>query len=244
MVLAVVALLAPLWLPVCLVIVLAIWLEDRGRIFYLQERLGQGGRLFNIVKFRTMVQNAEHLTGPVLAFRSDVRSTRVGRMLRRSHLDEVPQLFNVLRGEMSFVGPRPERPELYQQIEQELPAFARRLRVKPGIAGLAQARGGYHAAPRVKLRYDNLYVKTMGPWLDLKLLLRCLWIALSPGSAGKRFSMSSAGAARSAKARGKACPEQETLREAAPQAVHGGGRQERRPGAGVSATQGGRGVAR
>lgn len=217
------ALLAPLWLPICLIVPLAIWLEDRGRIFYQQERLGRNGRLFNIVKFRTMVQNAEHLTGPVLAYRSDERSTKVGRVLRRTHLDEVPQLINVLRGEMSFVGPRPERPELYQQIEQELPAFAKRLRVRPGIAGLAQARGGYHAAPRVKLRYDNLYVNAMGPWLDLKLLLRCLWIALATGSAGKSFAKSSAGAAPSAKGQGKACPEKETLRESAPQALKGVG---------------------
>ena len=203
-VLAVIAVLAPLWLPICLVISLAIWLEDRGRVFYVQQRLGQGGRLFNIVKFRTMVQNAEHLTGPVWASVSDARATKVGRVLRRTHLDEMPQIINVLRGEMSWVGPRPERPELMDGIEQEVPAFSGRLRVKPGIAGLAQSRAGYHAKPRDKLRYDNLYVAAMSPLLDLKLLVRCLWIALTAGLVAKFSPAGAAGLKPGANAADKA----------------------------------------
>ena len=169
--------LAPLWLLLWIVIPVAIWLEDRGRVLHVQQRLGREGRPFDIIKFRTMVEDAERLTGPVLAQRSDPRSTRVGRVLRRLHVDELPQLVNVAKGDMSFVGPRPERPELTAKIKSEVPRFTERLRVRPGIAGLAQLRGAYHTSPRSKLRYDRLYIARMGPLLDLKLLTLCLWKA-------------------------------------------------------------------
>ena len=120
----------------------------------------------------------------------DARPTAVGRLLRRFHLDELPQVVNVLRGEMSLVGPRPERPEIAARIESERPGFARRLAVRPGIAGLAQARSRCGHLPRNKLRYDLVYIRAMGPWLDLRLCAACVWRALlgplRPGRDGGR----------------------------------------------------------
>ena len=170
--------LCPLWLVLGMAIALAIRLEGGGGVLYRQRRLGRGGRVFRILKFRTMAEGAEQRTGPVWAAWRDARSTAVGRVLRRFRLDELPQAVNVLRGEMSLVGPRPERPEMAARIEAGLPAFARRLEVRPGIAGLAQARGGFGLTPRHKLRYDLLYVAAMGPWLDLKLCAACAGRAL------------------------------------------------------------------
>lgn len=168
----------PLWLLLGVAIALAIRLEDGGRVLYRQARLGRDGRRFLILKFRTMVEYADEPTGPVWPARPAARSTAVGRVLRRFHLDELPQVLNVLKGEMSLVGPRPERPELAARIEREVPGFAQRLRVRPGLAGLAQARAGHDLAPRYKLRYDLHYLATMGPWLDLKLCALCVWRAL------------------------------------------------------------------
>ena len=167
--------LAPIWLLLCIVIPLAIWLEDRGTVIHVQRRVGRHGQPFDIIKFRTMVEDAERLTGPVLAMKGDPRSTHVGAWLRRFHLDEIPQFINVAKGDMSLVGPRPERPELVAQITCNVPGFPERLSVRPGIAGLAQAQGSYHLSPRSKLRYDRLYIQSMGPLLDLKLLAKCLW---------------------------------------------------------------------
>ena len=169
----------PLLVVLALAIPLAIRLEDGGRVLYFQPRLGRDGKIFNIMKFRTMVQGAESATGPVWAARRDARATAVGRVLRLYHLDELPQLINILRGDMSLVGPRPERPELAERFRREVPDFSRRLRVRPGVMGLAQARGGYHFHPRRKLRYDDLYIETMGPMLDLKLCALCLWKAFN-----------------------------------------------------------------
>ena len=187
----------PLWVAAGLAIPLAIRLEDGGSVLYRQARLGRGGRVFRILKFRTMVEGAEERTGPVRAACPDARATAVGRLLRRFHLDELPQVMNVVRGDMSLVGPRPERPALAARIEREVPGFSRRLGVRPGIAGLAQARGGGDMAARRKLRYDLLYIATMGPWLDLKLCLLCGWKALSGASAvidsGARVSSARSG---------------------------------------------------
>ena len=175
---AALALLFPLWALLGLSVPLAIWLEDRGRVFYVQNRLGRAGHIFRIIKFRTMVENAEIETGPVRARPHDARMTRVGRVLRRFHIDEIPQVVNILRGEMSLVGPRPERPELATQLEREIPGFSQRLRVRPGLIGLAQTLGTYHLHPRRKLRYDNLYISRMSPWLDIRLCALCLWYAI------------------------------------------------------------------
>ena len=139
-------------------------------------------RVFRMLKFRTMVEDAEERTGPVWAAWRDARSTAIGRVLRRYHLDELPQVVNVLRGEMSLVGPRPERPALAARIGRTVPGFESRLRVRPGIAGLAQWRGGHPVRARHKLRYDNLYIARMGPWLDLRLFAACVCTTLRPSS--------------------------------------------------------------
>ena len=190
--LAAAALLAPLWVPLALVLPLAIRARDGGPALYRQRRLGRGGTVFEILKFRTMVLGAEGATGPVWAAPRDARATPLGRVLRRLRLDELPQALNVLRGEMSLVGPRPERPELAPRCEREAPGFARRLAARPGIAGLAQARGGSTVGPRDKLRYDLLYVRGMGPWLDLKLcaasLLRVAREALPRAARRRTFA--------------------------------------------------------
>ena len=171
--------LLPFWAVVWTLIPIAIWLEDRRPIFYKQERLGRFGKRFWLFKFRTMVVDAEAGTGAVLATKEDARITAVGRVLRRFHLDELPQIINIVRGDMSLVGPRPERPELAEAFASDLPHFADRLAVRPGIAGLAQACGrkGYWTPPREKLRYDKLYLSQMGPGTDLKLLFLSFWVA-------------------------------------------------------------------
>ena len=167
-------LLLPLWLVLSLAIPLAIRLDSPGPVLYRQPRLGRGGRVFHMVKFRTMIDGAEAHTGPVWAAWRDERTTRVGRVLRRYHLDELPQIVNVLRGEMSLVGPRPERPELAARFEREVPGFSERLRVRPGIMGLAQALGSYHMHPQHKLHFDTHYMATMSPWVDVTLCVSCL----------------------------------------------------------------------
>ena len=173
--------LAPIWLLLCLLIALAVRLEDGGRVLHRQRRVGRTGREFDLIKFRTMVEGAERHSGPVWAAALDTRVTRVGALLRRFHLDEIPQIVNVVKGEMSLVGPRPERPALVRRIERRLPRFRERLSVRPGIAGLAQARRGYHISPRAKLRYDLVYIETMGPLTDIKLLVACLVKTLRSG---------------------------------------------------------------
>ena len=168
----------PVWIALWIIIPLAIWLGDRGPVFYTQVRVGRHGNLFRLVKFRTMIRGAEDYTGPIWAADSDRRITPIGRILRPFRLDEVPQVVNIWRGEMSLVGPRPERPELMEEFSRTLPQFSMRLRVRPGVAGLAQVQGSYSTSPRNKLRYDNLYIENIGSFLDLKLLVRSLWAAL------------------------------------------------------------------
>ena len=179
--------LLPVWPVLAAAVALAVRLSGPGPVLYRQVRLGREGREFQILKFRTMAPDAEERTGPVWATWNDARATPVGRVLRRYHLDELPQAVNVLRGEMSLVGPRPERPELAARIEPAVPGFSRRLRVRPGIAGLAQARGGSGIRPRDKLRYDRCYIEAMAPWLDLRLCVLCVWKALRPGVARRRY---------------------------------------------------------
>ena len=187
-------LLFPLWLLIWTLVPLAIRLEDRGPVFYAQERVGRGGERFNVLKFRTMIQDAESLTGQVLAAEDDPRLTRVGKILRKLHLDEMPQVINIVRGEMSLVGPRPERPALAEQYNREVPGFSERLRVRPGIAGLAQVRGSYWTDPGYKLKYDNLYIETMSPWLDCKLLFLAVWVAIKRVFYGPDASVADNGA--------------------------------------------------
>ena len=164
--------------PILLIVAIAIRLDTPGPIFFRQERMGLGGQIFKIVKFRTMVSDAEKETGPVLARVDDDRVTPIGRVLRHLRIDEIPQMWNVLTGEMALVGPRPERPEIYDDIIMDMPEFFKRLEAKPGITGLAQIRGGYHTDPKDKLRYDLLYIKRRSIWLDLKIIGITAYICL------------------------------------------------------------------
>jgi len=164
-------------LPLYLLIALAVWLESRSPVIFTQERVGLRGRPFLMFKFRSMVPNAERETGPVWAATNDARVTRVGAFLRRTHLDELPQFWNVLRGEMSVVGPRPERPVFLVKLDREIPGFSRRCAVKPGITGLAQVRNGYtHSTKgaRRKFRYDLHYARNYCFLLDLKIMARTI----------------------------------------------------------------------
>lgn len=156
--------------PMALLIALSIKLEDRGPIFYFQERVGRGGRVFRLYKFRSMVPQAESKTGPVLSSTSDNRVTRVGRFLRATALDELPQLWNIFKGDMSFVGPRSERPCFVNQFNQDIPGYALRHRVRPGLTGVAQIFGRYHTTARNKLRYDMITVGHPGLWFEFYLI--------------------------------------------------------------------------
>jgi lipopolysaccharide/colanic/teichoic acid biosynthesis glycosyltransferase len=162
-------LLMPVWLALWAVIPLLIWLEDRGPVFYRQARAGKGGRVFKVLKFRTMVQGAERL-GPSWTLDGDSRVTRVGRFLRRTGLDELPQTLSIWKGDMSLVGPRALPIKEQRWLETRIPGFAGRLAVRPGLTGLAQVYNRTDEA-HAKLRYDLEYIERMSPWLDTKLLL-------------------------------------------------------------------------
>ncbi len=163
---------APLWL----LIALAIKAGDGGPVLYRQRRVGAGGRVFGILKFRSMRPDAERLSGPVLATERDPRVTPVGRLLRATALDELPQLVNILRGDLSFVGPRPERPEFVAEFARAVPRYAARLAVPPGLTGMAQLFARYDSSPRQKLRLDLLYIQRCSFWLDLRLIALSFWV--------------------------------------------------------------------
>jgi exopolysaccharide biosynthesis polyprenyl glycosylphosphotransferase len=165
--------------PLLLVVAMAIKTSSHGSIVYKQERIGQWQKPFNIYKFRTMVANAESKTGPVMATKNDDRITPVGRFLRRSRLDEFPQLVNIIRGEMSFVGPRPERPFFVEKYVKEIPGYAERFKVKPGVTGLAQISGGYATNVRNKLKYDLIYIYHQTFALDLQIIFRTIKVLLT-----------------------------------------------------------------
>ncbi len=160
-------------LPALLISAL-IKLTSRGRVIFGQVRVGQHHSPFTLYKFRTMREGAEQESGPVLSSPDDPRVTRVGRILRRLHLDEIPQFWNVLCGDMSLVGPRPERPMFVAKFEAEIPAYRLRFEVKPGLTGLAQVYGHYASSVDHKLRYDISYIHNFHPLLDLKILLATL----------------------------------------------------------------------
>jgi len=156
-------------LPAMAVAALAIKLSSPGPVFYRQQRVGRGGKLFELFKFRTMINDAEKHVGPVWASKDDGRVTRVGRILRRMRVDELPQLYNILRGDMSLVGPRPERPYF---VERHKALQGARLAVKPGLTGLAQVRSFYDLKPAHKVRYDYLYIQNRSLLLNAYILLR------------------------------------------------------------------------
>ncbi|MCH5279568.1 MAG: sugar transferase [Christensenellaceae bacterium] len=162
-------LLVLLFVPM-MVIAVCVRVDSPGEIIFRQERLGKDGVAFVIYKFRSMRIDAED-NGPRWAKENDPRCTKVGTRLRLSRLDELPQLVNILKGEMSFVGPRPERECFYIEFEKTIPGFSKRLAVKPGLTGLAQVMGGYELAPKEKLAYDMQYIAERSPMLDIKCLL-------------------------------------------------------------------------
>jgi len=152
-------------------------LTSRGPAFYTQVRVGKDGRLFNMIKLRTMYTNAERHTGPVWAQEKDPRVTPLGKFLRKTHLDETPQIFNILKGEMSLIGPRPERPYFVNQFRREIPGYEKRLAVRPGITGLAQVYHKYDESiedVQKKLTYDLLYIRSMCWKTDLKIAILTL----------------------------------------------------------------------
>lgn len=170
---------APLWLAIGALIKL----EDGGPLFFSQERVGQGGRIFQAMKFRSMVVDAEAKSGPIQSGENDPRVTRVGRVLRATAMDELPQLLNIFRGDMSFVGPRALRPgeiEVNGQgaVErlEDVPGFDERCAVPPGLTGVAQIYAPRDIVRRNKFRYDRLYIRRRSFWLDVRLILLSFWI--------------------------------------------------------------------
>jgi exopolysaccharide biosynthesis polyprenyl glycosylphosphotransferase len=168
-------------LPVMTAVAIAIKLDSRGPVLFRQPRLGQNGSVFILNKFRSMREDAEKDTGPVWAQDRDPRITRIGAILRRTRLDELPQLFNVLVGHMSFIGPRPERPEFVYELQKVIPFYMERLSVKPGITGWAQVRYRYGASvddALQKLQFDLYYIKNLSLFLDLLILLNTVQVVL------------------------------------------------------------------
>jgi lipopolysaccharide/colanic/teichoic acid biosynthesis glycosyltransferase len=170
---------SPLWL----VLAGLIRLEDGGPVFYSQERVGQSGRTFRVWKFRSMVPDAEKYVGAVQAAENDPRVTRVGRLMRATAMDELPQLWNILIGDMSFVGPRALRPGEIEVLGdgalealEDVPGYAERCLLRPGLTGIAQIYGARDVRRRYKFRYDRLYVSRQSFWLDVRLILLSFWI--------------------------------------------------------------------
>ena len=171
--------------PVWALIAVAVKLEDGGPVFFSQDRAGEGGRVFKAWKFRSMIPDAERHVGAVQAVEHDPRVTRIGRLLRATAMDELPQLWNIFAGDMSFVGPRALRPGEIEvlgdgQLEalEDVPGYERRSRVRPGLTGIAQIYAPRDIPRRQKFRYDRLYVEQQSFWLDLKLIATSFWITL------------------------------------------------------------------
>lgn len=168
--------------PIMIVASLAIKLYDGGDVLFKQNRLTKNGEVFKIYKFRSMIMNAEKNTGAILAREGDSRITPVGRFIRKVRIDELPQLFNILNGDMTFVGPRPERPELFDEIVKEIPEFRYRLTVKAGLTGYAQIYGKYNTSMRDKLLLDIYYIENYSLISDIKLLIMTLKVIFIPES--------------------------------------------------------------
>jgi lipopolysaccharide/colanic/teichoic acid biosynthesis glycosyltransferase len=170
-------------LPLWLIAAVAVKLEDGGPIFFSQERVGQGGRVFRVYKFRSMVPDAEAVVGALQAREGDPRVTRVGRLLRATAMDELPQLWSIFRGDMSFVGPRALRPGEIEvagdgrhEALEDVPGFVDRCRVPPGLTGVAQIFAPRDLPRRRKFRYDRLYIRRQSFWLDVRLIMLSFWI--------------------------------------------------------------------
>lgn len=164
-------------IPMCVIAGL-IKKDSAGPVLYKQERIGFNGKPFMILKFRSMMIDAE-ATGAQWAQEDDPRVTKIGRVLRNTRLDEIPQFFNVVRGEMSLIGPRPERQIFYEKFEQYIPGFRQRLMIKPGVSGLAQVIGGYNLLPEEKIIYDIEYIKNRSILLDTKIIFKTIAIVFT-----------------------------------------------------------------
>ncbi len=165
-------------LPIMVIVGIAIKLESKGPIIYKQERVGLEGRTFTIYKLRSMYIDAEK-NGAQWACKDDPRVTKVGRFIRKTRIDELPQLINILKGDMSIVGPRPERPILTYKFNEEIPGFVNRLQVKPGLTGWAQVTGGYELSPKEKLEKDMYYIENQSLWLDLKIIFKTIFVVFN-----------------------------------------------------------------
>ncbi|MFV1962314.1 MAG: exopolysaccharide biosynthesis polyprenyl glycosylphosphotransferase, partial [Acidimicrobiia bacterium] len=170
-----------IWVPLALIVALVVRMDTEGPILYRQARVGRHGKHFTLTKFRTMVKNAEE-AGPQFTLHDDPRITRTGRFLRKSRLDEIPQLWNVLRGELSLIGPRPERPVFVEEFSREIPFYEARHLIRPGVTGWAQVNYGYaddQAETIDKLTYDLFYIKHSSFWLDLHIVGKSIWTVLT-----------------------------------------------------------------
>ena len=168
-------------LPVIVVSAIAIKFDSKGPVFFTQKRCGMNAEIFKMIKFRSMFQDAEKKTGPVWSSKDDPRITRVGKIIRKLRIDEIPQFLNVLKGEMSIVGPRPERPFFVEKLSEEIPYYKRRLKVRPGITGWAQVKHKYDENiedVKVKLRYDLFYIENMSLRMDFKIIFRTIFVVL------------------------------------------------------------------
>lgn len=164
--------------PLIFIFGILIKLESNGSIFYKQDRVGLYGKTFTLVKLRSMYIDAEK-NGARWASKNDSRVTRVGKFIRLTRIDELPQILNVLRGEMSIIGPRPERPGFTYQFEGEIPGFIKRVSVKPGLTGWAQVNGGYDITPEEKYKFDMFYINNRNTFMDIKILFRTVKVVLT-----------------------------------------------------------------
>lgn len=167
--------------PIMILTAIAIKLDSKGPVFFKQERSGLNGKEFLVYKFRSMVSDAEAKTGPVWSTKDDPRITRVGKLIRKVRIDELPQMINVLKGEMSLVGPRPERPYFVDMLSKEIPYYKRRLKVRPGVTGWAQVKHKYDESiedVKMKLNYDLFYIENMSLRLDIKIIFRTVFVVL------------------------------------------------------------------
>ena len=165
-------------LPIILITCILVMLESKGNPIYAQKRVGFGNKEFNIYKIRSMVSNAE-MSGAKWATKNDSRVTNIGKFIRLTRIDELPQFFNILRGDMTIIGPRPEREVFYKEFEKTIPNFRDRLKVKPGLTGYAQVNGGYDVSPKEKLKLDIYYIENISIMLDLKIIFKTIGIVFS-----------------------------------------------------------------
>lgn len=165
-------------MPVILIFSILIILESPGSPFYLQERLGLNGKRFKVIKLRSMRNDAEK-DGAKWAEKNDPRVTKIGLFIRKTRIDELPQLFNILKGDMSLVGPRPERPVFTEKFERDIPGFKKRLEVKPGLTGWAQVNGGYEITPKEKLNLDVYYINHASIILDFKIIIKTVRVVIT-----------------------------------------------------------------